>query len=189
SFAQDAPDDAPTASGTQFLVLGNAEGRGGAANGSSFIVRNDAASASIFLGSSSKPVALNVDGPGFVIRCGQASSGGAAIEYEFIPSEPATAGPDPRSEAAVRRLSQEFARGEPDYDLMTLCMAQTARAQLDSLTRRFRSLGAITAVTRNENRSAPGIDAYDVEYVNGSLTWVVALTQDGKVKLWTFHES
>src|SRR5690606_13956841 len=58
SFAQDAPDDAPTASGTQFLVLGNAEGRGGAANGSSFIVRNDAASASIFLGSSSKPVAL-----------------------------------------------------------------------------------------------------------------------------------
>jgi hypothetical protein len=108
-----------------------------------------------------------------------------AIEYEFLALElRTTAGPDPRTEAAVRRLSEEFARGEPNYDLMTLCMGQTARAQADSLRRQFGSLGPIKTVTVNEDWSSPGIDAYDVDYDQGSLTWAIALTPDGKTRMW-----
>jgi hypothetical protein len=88
----------------------------------------------------------------------------------------------------VRRLSEEFARGEPNYDLMTPCMAEAARAQLDDLTRRFTSLGPITTVTVNEDRSSPGIDTYDVEYDNGSLTWLIRLTSDGRTEFWMFHD-
>jgi len=144
----------------------------------------------VFLGGgeASEPVVINMDGPGYLITCGQASAG-ASIGYEFVAAEPgATESPDPRAEAAVRRLSEEFARGEPNYDLMTPCMAGTARAQLEDMRRRFTSLGPVETVTFNEDWSAQGADSFDVEYADGSLRWIIALTSDGQAKMWMFHD-
>jgi hypothetical protein len=70
-----------------------------------FIVR-DRNSGSLILGSSSQPTVVNVTGAGLLIRCGQTSSGGAAIEYEFLASEPRkTASPPTQQCAAFRRSS------------------------------------------------------------------------------------
>lgn len=99
--------------------------------------------------------------------------------------------PDPRSEAAVRRLSEEFARGEPNYDLMTPCMATSVRGQLSALRERFRELGPIETMTFDLGGSALGADAYDVydvEYANGSLTWVIGIDSDDRTEIWMFHD-
>lgn len=139
-------------------------------------------------GAAAEPVVVNMDGPGYLITCGE-NSGGASVAYEFVASEPrAAAGPDPRSEAAIRRLSEEFSRGEPNYDLMTPCMTGTTRAQLERLQRQFTSLGPIETVTFDEDWSARGTDTFDVEYANGDLTWMIALTPDGLASMWMFHE-
>lgn len=188
SLTQPVPepfDNAAAASPRLFFLAGP----GNSGRFDRFILRDRNSATLLLGGASSQPTVVNVTGPGLLIRCGQVSSGGASIEYEFSALEPTmTVGPDPRTEAAVRRLSEEFARGEPNYELMTPCMAAAARAELDSLRRRFTSMGPIRKVTVNEDWSSPGIDAYDVEYDDGSLTWVIALTQDGKTKVWMFHD-
>ena len=90
--------------------------------------------------------------------------------------------PQPGSAAAVRRMSEENARGEPDFDLLTPGMAQAARAQVESLRQLFSDLGPIQSVTFVDV-DPMGADIYDVEYANGSLTWVIALTPDGKTAM------
>lgn len=126
---------------------------GGGSDGGAYVRRTHRGSGIVL---SDSPVTINVDDPGYLIQCGRASpSDGAAIEYEFLALEPrGTDDPDPRTEAAVRRLSDGFARSEPDYDLMTPCMAQTARGQLDELRERFSSLGAIGTVPSMRARAA-----------------------------------
>lgn len=90
--------------------------------------------------------------------------------------------PQPGSEAAVRRMSEENARGEPNYDLLSPGLAQATRAQLESLEQLFSDLGPIGSVTFVEV-GRTGADVYDVEYENGSLTWTIALTLDGKTAM------
>jgi hypothetical protein len=118
-------DDAATTARPPLVILHS----GGRGEGSyNFFSRAAGGPGMILLGDGddSAPVVINMDGPGYLITCGSAS-GGASIAYEFVAAEPRTTdGPDPRSEAAVRRLSEEFARGEPNYDLMTPCMSSTA---------------------------------------------------------------
>lgn len=97
-----------------------------------------------------------------------------------------TGDPDARAEAAIRRLSEEFARGEPDYDLMAPCMARTVRADLGSLRQRFAALGPIKGMRFDASRSAKGVDAYEVEYAEGSLNWVIGLNSEGQTEVWMF---
>jgi len=96
----------------------------------------------------------------------------------FEPAPPRTE-PQPGAEAAIRRISAELARGEPDYELLTPQMAEVARTQLPVLTERLTSLGAVETVTFVE--VAPnGGDVYDVEYANGGLRWMIALDAEGR---------
>lgn len=90
--------------------------------------------------------------------------------------------PQPGAEAAIRRMSEENARGEPDYELMSPGMAETTRTQLEALEQRFSELGPVESVTFIEV-DAMGGNVYDVEYANGSLRWVIALTADGKTAM------
>lgn len=177
----------PAAALAQVVIFGG--DREGGFENSFFLRRLDGPGLFLLGGNASAPVTINMDGPGLLITCGQESSGGASVAYEFIPTEPdTTEGPDARAEAAIRRLSEEFARGEPNYDLMTPCMAGTARSQLESLRDQFESLGPVETVTFNDDWSSQGVDSFDVEYADGSLRWVIALTSDGKAKMWMFHE-
>jgi hypothetical protein len=90
--------------------------------------------------------------------------------------------PQPGAEAAVRRMSEENARGEPNYDLMSPEMAQATRAQLDGLKKIFTDLGAIKSVKFVEV-GPTGADTYEVECANGSVIWTILLGPDGKTVL------
>jgi len=85
----------------------------------------------------------------------------------------------PGADVAVRRLSDENLRGEPNYDLMSPELAQVTRNQLDGLKRLFSELGPLQSVTFLEV-GPQGADTYDVKYANGAVVWTILLGPDGK---------
>jgi hypothetical protein len=87
--------------------------------------------------------------------------------------------PQPGTEAAVRRLSDENARGEPNYDLLSPEMAQATRAQLEGLKNMFSGFGAIKSVKFMEV-DPQGADTYEVAYTNATMLWTILLGPDGK---------
>lgn len=85
----------------------------------------------------------------------------------------------PGSEAAVRRMFDEIARGEPNYDLLSPELGQATRNQLEGLKRAFAQLGPIQSVKFLEV-NAQGADAYEVQCENGATQWTILLGPDGK---------
>jgi hypothetical protein len=87
--------------------------------------------------------------------------------------------PQPGSQAAVRRLIEDFARGEPDYDLLPPGLAQAARDDLPALQDMFGQLGAIETITflYVDRR---GADVYDVRLANASLVIWLMLDDAGR---------
>ena len=88
--------------------------------------------------------------------------------------------PYPGGEAALRRIVGELARGEPNYDLMSPGLADATRRQLTSLKDTFASLGELKTV-RFMEVGPQGLDVYDCTFANGSVTWRIAFSPDGKV--------
>jgi hypothetical protein len=86
----------------------------------------------------------------------------------------------PGGEATVRRVSEELARGEPNYDLLSPQMANVTRQQLPGLKERLSSLGPVQSVTFVEVGPNGG-DVYEARYANGGLRWIISLTSDGKL--------
>jgi hypothetical protein len=78
-------------------------------------------------------------------------------------------------------LSEELARGEPNYDLLSPQMAEITRKQLTVLKERFSSLGPVQSVTFVEVAPSGG-DVYEVRYANGGLRWNLSLASDGKLQ-------
>ena len=99
----------------------------------------------------------------------------------FEPAPPRTE-PQPGAAAAIRRMSEETARGEPNYELLGSQMAEATRAQLPVLKERFAALGAVESVTFVEVAPS-GVDVYDVRYANGGLRWMIALDAEGRTTM------
>jgi hypothetical protein len=87
--------------------------------------------------------------------------------------------PQPGAEAAVRRMSDENARGEPNYDLLAPELGQAARNQIEGLKRLFTELGPLTSVKFLEV-GPQGADTYEAQYANGKVQWTILLGPDGK---------
>jgi hypothetical protein len=79
-------------------------------------------------------------------------------------------------------MSDENARGEPNYDLLVPQLADATRNQVPRLKELFSSLGAIQSVKFVEVGPVGG-DVYEVQYANGALRWMIALTADGKTAM------
>ena len=107
----------------------------------------------------------------------------AGVEIDAV-SQSRVFGPrttrQPGGEATVRRVSEELARGEPNYDLLTPQMADVTRQQLTALKERLSSMGPVQSVTFVEVGPSGG-DVYEVRYANGGLRWIISLTSDGKL--------
>ena len=87
--------------------------------------------------------------------------------------------PQAGSEAAVRRMSDENLRGEPNYDLLSPELGQATRNQLEGLKRLFAELGPVESVKFLEV-NPQGTDTYEVQHANGALQWSILLGPDGK---------
>ena len=96
-----------------------------------------------------------------------------------IASVRASHDPKPGGEATVRRVSEELARGEPNYDPLSPQMADVTRQQLTALKDDLLP-GSVQSVTFVEVGPSGG-DLYEVRYANGGSRWIISLTSDGKL--------
>jgi hypothetical protein len=85
----------------------------------------------------------------------------------------------PGAEAAVRRMSDENARGEPNYELISPELGQATRNQLEGLKKLFSGLGPLDTVKFLEV-GPQGADTYEAQYANGKVLWTILLGSDGK---------
>jgi hypothetical protein len=83
------------------------------------------------------------------------------------------------TEAAVRRLIQEFAAGQPNYDLIGPGLQQTIRAGLANLTKVVTDLGELRDVKFREV-SRSGLDVYDVKFAKGAQMWTILQDAQGR---------
>jgi bla regulator protein blaR1 len=88
--------------------------------------------------------------------------------------------PTPGGEAAIRRLSEGFASGKPNYDEMSPALAETAKKQLPAAQPLIAGLGALKSLTFR-NVTAQGADLYLATYEKGTMAWRIGLGPDGKI--------
>ena len=85
----------------------------------------------------------------------------------------------PGAEAALRRMIEGTAGGQPDYGQLDPAFATIVRSQLTSVQPMLSGMGAIQSVTfRGTNM---GFDSFEVRFANGAQMWSLSLTPDGKV--------
>ena len=89
--------------------------------------------------------------------------------------------PDPRSEAALRKIIDGLRTGKPDYDSMSQNLGDATRAQLSRLQPMIADLGAIQSVTFKSVGPA-GPDIYEVKFEKGALEYRIWMSADGKVE-------
>lgn len=103
----------------------------------------------------------------------------ASVSRVFEPA-PMRTEPQPGAAAAVRRLLDELARGEPDYAMMSEQLAEATRSQLPTLQQRVVALGAIESVAFVEV-TPQGLDVYDVLAADGGMRFLIGLDAEGKI--------
>ena len=86
----------------------------------------------------------------------------------------------PGSEAALRRMIEELRTGKPNYDLMSVNLANLTRQQLPQLQSTIAGLGALQTVTFKAVGPAVS-DIYEVKFEKGALEYRIWLAPDGKV--------
>jgi CubicO group peptidase (beta-lactamase class C family) len=94
--------------------------------------------------------------------------------------------PDPRAEAALRKLVASVAGGNPAYDIMSPQLADLTRQQLNGLKDIFGKLGALETLTF-KRVNEHGADEFLAEFANGKLRFDIGLNDDGIVDLAYFE--
>lgn len=84
------------------------------------------------------------------------------------------------SEVALRRSSESLQAGHPNYDEMTLALAEAGRQQLPYLKRSQEQLGQLQSISFR-GVSPGGFDIYEVRFANGLAIWRIRLAPDGKI--------
>lgn len=87
---------------------------------------------------------------------------------------------DPGAQAALRRLLEGTARGEPPYGDMAPQFAESIRGRLPKAQGNLAALGAIEAVAFKEV-DRQGDDVYEVKFAHGVKRCAIALGADGKI--------
>jgi CubicO group peptidase (beta-lactamase class C family) len=94
--------------------------------------------------------------------------------------------PDPRADAALRKLFASVAAGNPDYAMMSPQLADLTRQQLKGLSEIFTNLGELQ--TLNFKRvTESGADEYLAEFAKGKLRFDIGLSEEGIVNMAYFE--
>jgi serine/threonine protein kinase len=89
------------------------------------------------------------------------------------------------TEAAVRRIIQEFRTGTPNYGQLSPDFVETIRRQLPEIQEWITGLGALQSVWF-ERVSRDGADVYQTNFEKGSFECLIWIGQDGKTKWVAF---
>ena len=99
-----------------------------------------------------------------------------AFAERLIHQEPAAGG-----EAALRKLIEGIAAGEPDYDAMRPDFADVTRRQFAELQPALSRHGAIQSVTF-KGVELDDADRYQVGFEKGALEFLISLGLDGRIQ-------
>lgn len=94
--------------------------------------------------------------------------------------------PDPRADAALRKLVASVASGNPAYDLMSPQLADLTRQQLRGLSEIFTNLGELETLTFKRVTES-GADEYLAEFAKGKLRFDIGLDDAGIVNMAYFE--
>lgn len=92
--------------------------------------------------------------------------------------------PEPKSDAAARKLLAALASGKPDYDALGAELAQTIRTQLPSRQSELVALGELKSV-EFLRVGARAEDVFNAEFENGKLRVEVRLDDEGRIERFT----
>lgn len=87
--------------------------------------------------------------------------------------------PMAESEAILRRLIEQFSRGEPDLDGMAPALVALVSEQKAGIQKELEDAGDLKALSFKG--VSEGLDIYDVQFANAKTEWGFALTHRGKV--------
>lgn len=89
--------------------------------------------------------------------------------------------PDPRGEAALRRMIEQTRTGQIDYSQLGAGLAAAVRQQAPMLESSAKQFGALVEL-KFTGVGPGGMDIYNVKFENGSLEYRIALGPDGKIE-------
>jgi hypothetical protein len=113
-------------------------------------------------------------------RLGQAPRSGDVSVLSEASLFKLRATPLPGTEAALRRMIESNARGQPDYDELTPALADLVRAHVAEVQTMLAGMGPIQSVTFRGPWHAHG-DSFEVRFAKGAQIWTLSLTPEGKV--------
>ena len=90
--------------------------------------------------------------------------------------------PDPRADAAIRKLIVGVAGGNPDYESMNAQLADITRQQLKGLQGWFGSLGTLKTLEFQKVRDN-GADVYLAKFDKGEVVIEAGLGEDGRFEM------
>jgi Peptidase family S41/N-terminal domain of Peptidase_S41 in eukaryotic IRBP len=88
--------------------------------------------------------------------------------------------PTPGAEAALRRLIESNAVGQPDYSQLTPGFTEIVRSHLNNIQPILAGLGPIQSITFRAP-GAMGGDSFEVTFAKGAEFWSVMFAPDGKI--------
>jgi hypothetical protein len=88
--------------------------------------------------------------------------------------------PNPRADAALRKLVASVASGNPDYQMMSPQLAELTRQQLRGISEIFTNLGELNTLTFKRVTES-GADEYLAEFAKGKLRFDIGLNEEGIV--------
>jgi hypothetical protein len=89
------------------------------------------------------------------------------------------------TESVLRQAIGDLQRGEPNYDRMESAVQTAVRQQLSAVTAKLKGLGQLRSLQFVGQQQ--GADMYEARFQNGSTTWFIALSPDGKISTLVFH--
>lgn len=108
------------------------------------------------------------------------AGGGEVDAWSEVALQSIPTGPSPRSEAALRRVIERTARGDPDYTALTPDFAEAVKPNMAEVQRTLASLGPLQSLTFKQV-DMMGADVYHATFANGAMDWVIYMTADGKI--------
>lgn len=161
-------------------LSGQASGRFHAVSETEFVARDIEARLRFTLGADGIPTAVVLDQHGNDHTMQRIDAGAAQALQRAIEERMSSRSAGPGTEAALRRLIEGVASGQPDYAGMSADLAEATRKQLPVLQPGLAGLGPVSSV-EFLGVGPQGQDVYSVWHQGGASHWQIALARDGKI--------
>lgn len=161
-------------------LSGQAAARCHAVSETEFVAREIGARLRFMLGANGVPTAVVLNQRGNAHNMQRIDPGAARELQRTIEDRMKNRSASPGTEAALRRLIEGVAAGNPDYAEMSADLADATRKQLPLLQPGLAELGSIVSI-EFLGVGPQGQDVYSVWHQGGASHWQIMLDRDGTI--------